>query len=116
MTQEEIIEGREIIAKYLGFEYVNDDPEYFPNGYYYSEDPRYCCMSYEIREWDIETSFDFLIDTMKEFCSSANIPVTMHSEHLEQINYLEEGLLHLNRETLFERLIKCIEWYNTIIN
>jgi hypothetical protein len=62
MTEQELIEGNTVLIEFDDFVFVNDDPETFPNGYYFHPDMGY----YEIIDTSYHISWDWLMPIIEK--------------------------------------------------
>ena len=106
-------EKTRLIAEFDGWEFVNDAPEEYPNGYWLNKDETNTNIL-QLEDMNYDLSYDWLMPVWHKFRDlrfRGNIvSVFAHSSQKDKI--IEE-LTNGNEETLFAALAEAIEWFNT---
>jgi hypothetical protein len=106
MTTEE---GDIIIAEFDGFKFYNDDPQVYPNGYFYS-DEKLEDDFYEIEDFEYHSSWDLLMPVVKKIKSIHTNPCLLKEAQLNgKINF---ALIEININKTWLAVIEFIQWYN----
>ena len=79
ITEKEILDGNKLILLFEGFEYVNDDTEAYPNGYYYNKE----FGTFVLGELQYHESWDWLIPVIEKI---SKIPIP-NAEHRQDVYY-----------------------------
>lgn len=105
MTEQEILEGNVLIARFLNVEHIERVEE---------NDPRYYIdnISYKPMELKYHTSWDWLMPVIEKFDSAPykqefHIGISAHRE------CIDANLILYDIDKTFEALVDAIKWYNT---
>ena len=83
MSEDEILKGKKLIAEFLEIEYVNDDPENYPEWYWYrywdksstGEDGIWDDIPTNIEDWEFHTNYGWIMQVV---------------EKIESLKYIDE--------------------------
>ncbi len=102
---EEIIQNNIIIAKFMGAEFVNDDPETYPKGYYIGIEGASQPENFEyINDWNWLMS---VFDKIEEFDFG-------DSDH-PYIRTFYKNMVRINRFSLHQEETKHLSAYNAVV-
>lgn len=121
MTQEEIIEGTKLIALYCGFEYVNDDPEYYKDGYYFKGSNEEESLIFELKEFEYYSDLSWSVIVLEIIEKNGwNTALTYNSDlktHQCSIynNIVQEvnGSSQRREVAVFIALVEFVKLYNS---
>jgi len=125
MTKQEILEGNKLIGEFLGMEFVNDDPENYPNGYYRGSNEACDGISMHIKDWWFHLSWDWImgvvdkIETIETHKYPEGFQVRIQGLDVVVIDNLNLEWITDNTpqlstkiECVYQNVIDFIKWYN----
>ncbi|MGN6438495.1 MAG: hypothetical protein ACTHMM_18270 [Agriterribacter sp.] len=112
----DIIQGNKVVAEYQGYEYVNDSPQEYPEGYMYKADEDEGYGHAEIlTEMEYSTDWNWFMPAYNKFRSEVISPVLyedLPKEVIEKWEKLEMSILTCDIRYAFEKLVELINWKN----
>ncbi len=100
-----------LMAEFMGAKFTNDDPENFPNGYYYHEDlPELLPSHFAFHE-----SYDWLMPVWVKF-RDLKIPLTCGNIFDFKVHkkIISESIINCKISEAHKHLHDAIVWWNTI--
>jgi hypothetical protein len=118
MSNEEIKEGNRILSEFEGMEFINDDIETYPNGYYVMDDSENGHAFAFSENLKYNTSFDWLMPLCRKFKYLFDIENMSEKNYIDYNNIcdsLDEVVFTTYSEfPTFIKLVEAVKWYNSI--
>lgn len=120
MTQDEILENNELIAKFMGAEFIHDDPKDHPDGYYMLEGEYFMVEDFGFHEsWDWlmpvvekienltdeENNYLFSFDCGRDFC-------VVNFNDLTRKSIVCKSVYKDKMGSIWKAVVEFIKWYN----
>ncbi len=118
MKEQEILESNKLIAEFDGFKFINDNPEFCPNGYFVIDSEEGYHNQTNPDELKYHSSWDWLMPVIDRIESLENerFQIEIYSKGRCQIfdkGYeLFEGYSDTKLKAVYEGVVQFIKWYN----
>lgn len=112
MTPQQITETK-TIAEFMGYEYHNDYPILFPEGYYQLDE--LIANKYLVQQFKYHTSWDWLMPVWEKF---KNLDVNNEKEkvnHVDLKGAIRFKITERPIQEAFSAIANAIKWYNEIV-
>lgn len=121
LTREEIIEGNRLIAEFDGFLFINDNPEFLPNGYFVLNSKEGFHNQTNPDELNYHSSWDWLMPVVEKIEKiNSNILFSLDTtgctlswdDGTEKWKFIESIINSNKIESTYQVVIEFIKWYN----
>ena len=113
MEQAEITQGNKLLGLFIGFEFIDDDPKYYPDGYYQLNKGELGHLTItDFEEYTFSEDWNLLHDVWGEF-KNLKLPLKHSLDHIEYMIMIKQAMGENWIKETFKTLVSAVQWYNS---